>query len=230
MEWSNAEELYADIVDNPHIKRVMDFGTGIGCSAAVISLAFQKRGEKNYHIDSLEQYDKCVKLANELIPKELKENITVIKTEGKIWTTDYIPYTSFYNYKDVPGWDYELIINDGPAPWLNEDKRNYIDLPNGTITEALIDEKIKAGTLIAWDGRLTALRILERYFGDNFYLTHPAKLPNGDFNVIERKDNKLEFSDTRLKTAQQLGYFNEPKPELRKELQVSSSLKPPIPQ
>jgi len=77
MVWENCRELYKFIQDTPNIKRVLDLGTGVGCTAAITAMALKDRGEKDYHIDSLEQFDKCIKIANELIPEELKKNITL---------------------------------------------------------------------------------------------------------------------------------------------------------
>ena len=179
---------------------------GIGFSTSVIALALKDKGETDYEIHTVEQFDKCVKLANELIPEELKKNITIHKSDVEIWKTDLIPYEYFSIYKELPeqpegGWD--MILVDGSGPFLENGK--FIELPNGDVMKMLLDKKIKAGTLIAWDGRLSALKTLERYFGDNFYITLPED--KSDFNVIERKDNDVKFEDVRLKMIQRMGYL-----------------------
>jgi|SRR3990167_348776 len=120
MKYHNVLLLYKFIRNHP-IKRVLDLGTGLGLSAAVCALAFKDKGEADYHIDSVEQFDKCIKLANELIPQELKEHITIHKSEVKVWQHPKIPYQFFSNYAALPeqpkeGWD--LIIQDGPCFWL----------------------------------------------------------------------------------------------------------------
>jgi len=88
---------------------------------------------------------------------------------------------------------------------MEQSKHHYIDLPNGTIIKLLLENKLKAGTYIAWDGRLLALRSLERYFSSNFYLIKFAN--DTDFNVIERKDNLILFEDKTLKIMKENNYF-----------------------
>jgi len=192
MKYYNALLLYKFIRNRP-IKRVLDLGTGLGLSTAVCALAFQDKGETDYHIDSIEQFDKCIKLANELIPKELMEHITIHKSEVKVWQHSKLPYQYFSNYETLPKGDYDLIINDGPSFYLQGE--HLVDLPNGTITEML--DKIKPGTFIAWDGRIQAVSILERYFADNFEL-YRANQRGDDFNVIRRLDTPITFRDDKL--------------------------------
>ena len=208
MIWENCRELYKFLRETPNIKRVLDLGTGVGCTAAITAMALEDKGE-DYHIDSLEQFDKCIKIANELIPEELKKNITIIKSEAEAWQTELMAYKYFSVYKTVPGWDYDLIIQDGPAPWLEEGK--YVEIPNGTITKAVLEGNLKPGTLIAWDGRLAALRILNDTLRDNFYIYKVPAYAGGDYNVIQRKDNELKFFDQRKEQVRLMGYFDDPK-------------------
>ena len=208
MKRQNAHALYEFVKKHP-VKRVLDLGTGIGCSAAVVALALKDKGETEYRIDSVEQFDKCIKIANELIPPELKDHITIYKSEVEIWNTPLIPYQHFSVYKTLPeppegGWN--LICNDGPSPLLYGEKECYVDLPNGTITKMLLEDKLKVGAYIAWDGRAHMLRILERYFGDNFSLM-PAV--NSDLNILERKDVPVSFKDELLERMRHTTYFNE---------------------
>lgn len=202
MRWENVQQLY-QFVKEHEVKKVLDLGTGIGCSAAVVAMALEEKGTE-FYIDSVEQFDKCVKLANELIPEELKKNITIHKVNTLVWQTEKIRYQYFSIYdSDFKPFDYDLIINDGPGPWQEGD--NYIDLPNGTISKLLLEGKLKPGTFIAWDGRIVALKLLERYFGNNFYI-YPG---SGDFNVVERKNNPIQCEDERLKISKEIGYFDE---------------------
>jgi hypothetical protein len=199
MKFPNARDLYNFVKERPEIKKVLDLGTGIGASVATIALAMQNResGSEGCHIDSIEQFDKCIKIASDLIPPELLSLITIHKVNAVAWQTDKISCQYFSVYSSLPESDYNLIINDGPAPFLQDG--HYLELPNGTITKLLLEEKLKPGTFIAWDGRVTAIKLLERYFGDNFFLIKPA-CPGSDFNIIQRKDNPIAFRDERYET------------------------------
>lgn len=202
MVWNNVQKLYQFCKDND-IKRVLDLGTGIGSSASIVALALQEKGV-DYHIDSIEQSEKCIKLASDLIPAELKEHITIHKTNAIFWDTPVIPYQHFGIYDELPDEYYDLIIHDGPSPILVDGR--YVDIPNGTIIKLLLDDKIKAGTFIAWDGRITALQALERYFSDNFFLAKPAVRGN-NLNILQRKDNPVSFIDEKLEIMKTTGYF-----------------------
>lgn len=199
---NNAIQLYKFIKENS-IRKILDLGTGIGCSASIVSLALKEKNE-NYHIDTIEQFDKCIELANKIIPPESKENITIHKSETAVWNTDKIPYQYFSIYDNLPElFDYDLIINDGPSPFMiNGD---YVDLPNGTTIKLLLEDKIKPKTFIAYDGRILSLQLLERYFSDNFYLIKPADTSN--LTIIQRKDNPIIFKDEKLEFMKQAGYF-----------------------
>ena len=72
MEATNAQILYRFVKENK-IKKVLDLGTGIGASAAVIALALKDKGETDFKIDSVEQTKKCVDIAEKLIPEDLKK-------------------------------------------------------------------------------------------------------------------------------------------------------------
>lgn len=197
MQWPNAVELYKFILEHD-VKKVLGLGTGIGLSDAVMALAFKEKGVADYKIDSIEQYDKCINLANELIPiapTNLKRNVNIIKANPIVWKDERMPYEYYSIFDQLPEEDYDLIINDGPAPFMEGE--HYIDLPNGTIHKLTIEGKIKPKTLVVYDGRIQSLKFLERYFGDNYFLSYiPPR--NSDFNVLERKDNPLSFKDDKL--------------------------------
>lgn len=203
MRWENAQTLF-NLVKNKPIKKILDLGTGIGCSASVMAFALQEKGETDWQIDSVEQFDKCIKLAAELIPAEFRDKINAYKANPIVWQTPEIPYQYFSTYDSLPENEYDLIVNDGPGPFM--ESSHYVDLPNGTIIKLLLEEKIKPGMFIVWDGRLAALRFLERYFGSNFYLIPPER-QGSDFNVIERKDNPVKCEDVSPKMMYEVGYF-----------------------
>jgi hypothetical protein len=102
---------------------------------------------------------------------------------------------------------------------------NYIDLPNGTIHKLLLENKLKAGTKIVYDGRKRSFNLIERYFSDNFYLLFvpPRK---EDFYVIERKDNELNIKDALFEAMKaQTTYFKGHKKDEEKEKKISKIYK-----
>lgn len=198
----NPQLLY-EFIKTHRIKKVLDLGMGIGCSSAIIAQALKDKGETDFHIDGVENFDKCIKIANELIPSDLKEHITIHKSEAKIWYNDKIPYQPFSIFETLPENDYDFILIDGPGNWTEDGK--YIEFPNGDVMKMLIENKIKAGAYIAWDGRLQAFRLLERYYSDNFFLARPSQ--RDDFNVLERKSNELSYKDEKLENMKLAGYF-----------------------
>ena len=200
----NAESLYKFVMDHP-VKKVLDLGTGIGCSSAIIALAFKDKGETDYEVHTVEQNEKCIKLAKELTPQELQEHIVYHYSPVEVWQTEHIPYQHFSTYKTLPEGSWDMVVNDGPSPFMEGE--NYIELPNGTITKLLLEGKLKPGTFIIWDGRISALSTLERYYGGSFYLAQHTK---PDFNVLERKDNPIQFDDLRKENiVQNTTYFKE---------------------
>jgi hypothetical protein len=194
MRYDNALDLYKFIKEN-NIKRVLSLGTGVGYSDAVIALAWKDKGVEDGIIDSMEQYDKCIKLANEMIPEELKKYINIIKEEVTLWVSKEIPYQYFSVYKSLPDKEYDLIVNDGPAPFLDE-QGNYVELPNGTIHKLTLEEKIKPGTFVIYDGRVSSLNLLERYF-DTCYCVVKVPSPGSDFFLLERLNSPAKAIDTR---------------------------------
>lgn len=198
----NARDLYNLVKLHP-IKNVLDLGTGIGTSAAMIALALKDKGEKGV-IHTVEQFKKCYDLAQQLIPEDLQEYIKFHLVDPEPWTTDLIPHTTFSTFKELPDEKWDLICVDGPGPFVENGQ--LIDLPNGDVIKLLLKDKIAPGTIITWDGRLVAFRTLERYFGDNFYLTHPA-VGSSDFNILERKNTPPIFSDYKLQQMRDSHYI-----------------------
>lgn len=203
MKPQNAQLLYL-FVKRHNIKRVLDLGTGIGVSAAVIALALKDKGETDYHIDSMEQDEKCIAIANDFIPDELKTNLTIHHAQPVIWENSATPFRYFSIFESLPEGPYDLIINDGPGPFLKDGV--LVDIPNGTVTKMLLEEKIPKGTYVLWDGRIAMLGILERYYGDNFYLVNPAD--QADLTVLERKEGAVVFRDELYDAMKSLGYFD----------------------
>src|SRR3990167_465746 len=199
MKPENAQALYKFVKEHD-IKNVLDLGTGIGCSAAVIALALKEKGVE-FHIDTVEQDEKCVNLAKELIPQELQENISIFHQPVKVWNHEKIPYTYFSTFAELPevAGGYQLVVCDGPGPYL--ESGNYIDLPNGDVLKMLFEDKVKPGTFIFFDGRIQALSYIERYFAENFYILEWARR----CHIIERKEGVVKFGDLKKEDIARVG-------------------------
>lgn len=210
MRPENAQRLY-QFVKAHDVKRVLDLGTGIGCAAAVASLALREKGVQDGEVHTVDQYGKCVALAKGLIPPELQGRITFHLSPVEAWQVDTIPFQYFSVYAEVPEGPFDLVVNDGPSPFLAGG--HLVEIPNATVTRMLLGGTLAPGTFVAWDGRVTALKLLERYFSDNFYLVQPGG--TSDFNVVQRKDNPVQFLDDTLEHMKESGYFagTEPAPK-----------------
>lgn len=203
MEWPNARQLYNHVKETQP-KNILDLGTGIGCTAAVVALALENTGVKDYQIHTVEQTQKCYDLAQHLIPDELKKNTHFYQKNPIVWETEQIPYYHFSIFESLPDGEWDLIITDGPGPWVEDEK--YIELPNADVMKMLLEGKLKKGAQIAWDKRLPAIKLLERYFSDNFYLVRQNFNPI-PFHVLEVKDPEPKYRDERLEQMQSAGYF-----------------------
>lgn len=198
----NGDLLYS-FVRASNVIRILDLGTGIGFSAAVMALALKDSGRKG-EIHTVEQNKKCIDMAKGLIPKELQEYITFHHAEWALWKNPLIPHTSFSTFKTLPKGNFDFWMVDGPGPIVIGEgaERKLVELPNGDVMKNI--DKMKPGTFVAWDGRIAALKAIERYYGDNFYLAFQGT--GSDFNVIERKNNKAQINDMKLEDMMKMGY------------------------
>lgn len=210
MKQDSARVVFDFVRANP-VRNVLDLGTGIGAAVAVVALALKDRKEKDsgepwkHVIHTVDQFDKCHKLAQELIPEELKKNIVFHRTDAQLWTHPDIPDNHLSTFKELPeppegGW--HLIITDGPGPWKDGSGR-FIDVPNGDVLKLHSEGKIGPGTVVYFDGRLQALGLIERFHSKDFLLvSHGNRL-----NFLERKETERIFEDGRLKQFESWGYF-----------------------
>lgn len=198
MRPDNARALFYFIKDND-IKSVLDLGGGIGCSAAVCAYALKEKGV-DYTVDSLEQFEKCVLIAKEILPNELKVDFQHVP--AVVWSHPDVPYMNLLNFEKIPDKQYDLIITDGPGPALIDDK--LVELDNGDVLKLLFENKIKQKSFIVFDGRKQSVDLLERFYADNFF--HIPSNVNR-FKILQRKENDVSFIDARREFFEQTGYF-----------------------
>lgn len=121
MKERNVHVLY-DFVKKNDFKRILDLGTGIGLSAATIALALKNNESNDFEIHTVEQNEKCYKIAQKIMPEELKMNIQFHHIKATIWMNPDIPFQSFSIYEYLPEGEYDLIINDGSGPFLMSER------------------------------------------------------------------------------------------------------------
>ena len=201
------------------IKRILDLGTGIGAAAAVTALALEDKGVKDYEIHTIENTDWVRETAEKLIPEDLRKNITFHKSESIIWFDKNTKYQPYSTYKDIPEGEWDLIIHDGPGPFLEDDQ--YLDFPNGTITRMLHEGGLKPGTLIAWDKRRAALELLERYYGSNFKI---KEIGHQVGFVLLKYGGGAIFEDMIRRDEERNGYFDTPEQQAIKLRRISTGL------
>jgi len=184
MRPSSAKAL-CEYVKSKKPKKVLDLGTGIGCTSALLA-------SLGAEVHTVEQNEKCIEVARGIIPEELQEKITFYHKKAIVWESKEIPHLAFSAYEELPEGDYDMWLVDGPGPW--QEGEHIVDLMNADVLKSV--DSIRAGTIVVWDGRVTGLRNLERYYGDNFYfILNP---PKTDMNILERKDNKAILRDAKL--------------------------------
>src|SRR3990167_9445716 len=182
-------------------KHILELGTGIGCSTAV--LAFSSEAS----IYTVEQNQKCIDIAKKLIPQTLQERISFRKADPQAVTVPHVnPFITWSMFNDFDWHGYDFILVDAPSPWITKLNINgkywetMADLPNGDVINLL--PKMSPGTIVYVDGRKPTTRLFTRHLGN--YLekieedTHYAiykrtdKQLNSDFSNYENQDRSKD--------------------------------------
>ena len=115
MKLPEATRLY-ELIKQYQPQQVLELGTGIGCSTAIMASALD-----NGHIMTIDQSQKCIELAKQLIPFELKQNITFEYSPATVVKpiTDIDPFHGWSAYMSFSWIDWDFVVIDGPGPlWL----------------------------------------------------------------------------------------------------------------
>lgn len=201
---NDAIELY-NLIHTHHPRNVLELGGGIGASTAVITLAL-KEGAK---LTSMEQFEKCIKIAKNLIPENLKNKIKFVFSEAEAWKDDRISkYQYFSIYKNIPiEGQYDFVLVDGPDYWIENGQ--LINLPNGDLFKLI--PHISPGGKIYVDGRKPAVGLYKRFLSQ--YLV-PLK-ENFKYALFERNTKPLdkfenfEVLDSTLEKVKKTTYFTD---------------------
>lgn len=175
---------------------ILDLGTGIGGSAVCIA-----RASKDAVIHTVEQLEKCIRIAKELIPQEFQNQIIFHHSDIKIVEFPEIPLRRFIQYKNLPQGEWDFILIDGP--WLTFENEKLIDLPGSDVLSLF--PGLKTGCLIYLDNRRELRVLMERHLYS--YLDTLAK----DDRFIFWKRNSKPFSgfdDALLEKIKTYGYFD----------------------
>lgn len=185
-------------------KNILDLGTGIGASAAVMALAQAPNGR----VVSVEQFEKCISIANQLIPEALKRKITLLYSETYAFKNDKVgKYLYFSGYKTLPMQfaPFDFVVVDGPGAWLEESQ--LVALPNGDIINLL--PHLATGCKVYIDGRKKNVDAYRRFLSPYLKLLEQS----GHHTLFERTEKPLknvtglEAFDVKLAGRSSSGYF-----------------------
>jgi predicted O-methyltransferase YrrM len=178
------------IIKKYNVKKILELGMGIGQGTLGMAWSLPSEG----HIDSVEQYDKCINIAKSTIPHEYLEKITIYKSD--VEAVELFKYIYGLCYKDIPEGDYDLIVIDGPASFM---ENNYFVMGlRGDILRMI--EDLKDGTLIYFDTSKSTVKLLKR-----FYTHYLIPLEENLYKVRATGEGPV---DNEIKLLQGMGFFN----------------------
>lgn len=194
----NDFEKLANVIKEFKPKRILELGTGIGASTALIASV------TDAPIDTVEQFDTVMEIAQDLIPRDLQKNITFHHSESEVVRLDGMEYIYFQHYRELPKGEFDFVFIDGPGPYLDT-KRRLVDLPGGDFMTLLSQNNV--GTHYYIDGRLQMANIMQRYFG-NYLVAVASDGQYSLFEQIQKAEGSFSLRDRKLSTYMAQGYFS----------------------
>ena len=149
----DAYNLARFIVENKP-QNILDLGTGIGTSAAVMKFMSHES-----NVVSVEQSKKCVDLAESLVPAYSGHGVNIVHCEPEYFTLDEIPEVSLAGYKDLPAGKWDFVVIDGPGDFLHNG--NLVKPVSGDIFRIL--DQINPEALVYIDGRNETAKTITRF-------------------------------------------------------------------
>ena len=195
-------------------KHILELGTGIGCSTEIMALTCP-----NTSIYTVEQSQKCIDIANLMIPERLKEQIYFKYSEVAVLKPFYEvnPFISFMAYSTPYDWrQYDFIYVDGPGPFMTnrttkegQTWETLADLPLGDIINML--NLLNEGTIIYLKRKNLTIKLYQRHL--SHYLETVEQTPG--YTIFRRNDRPIKpdlsdfmNSDLYIKVLKDNGYFN----------------------
>ena len=196
----------------------MELGTGIGCSTEIMAFTCP-----NASIYTVEQNEKCIELAKQLISEKSKERIYFkYSIAGVMYPCFEVnPFINFLAYSTPYDWrNYDFILIDGPGPLMakrKDNKTNKIwkclaELPGGDLIFLL--SKMQEGTMVYIDKRQVMVNLYRRHLSAYLDLVEKNK-DEIIYTLFRRNDKQLnddlsnfENSDLAYRELRFGGYFN----------------------
>lgn len=193
IEWRDALNL-STLIKRLRPKRVLELGTGIGASTAIIAHELPQGST----LTTMEQTEKCVTIARALIPQELQKKMLVVYSAPRAFSIPGLsPYLFFSGYGAIPTerGPFDLVFVDGPSGWYENGK--FVTLPNGDLITLI--PYLAPGCIVYIDGRKSAAERYLRFCADYFSLVSKTKC----YTILRRTDvpapigAPLHFLDTK---------------------------------
>ena len=187
--------------------KVVEFGTGIGASTAVLALALKNVGKGE--IVSIEQSPKCAKIARELMEPTLEKWVTIIIANPIIFRVEKISrwkYFSGYEWTPSNNDFFDFVVIDGPGGCLQDGE--LVSLENGDIIR-LLPHLVK-GCKVYIDCRRPTVEMIKRYLWKYFVVLED----NTQFTLLEKNErcvkliDDVQIADKKLEQYQNDEYFN----------------------
>ena len=177
---------------------ILELGMGVGLSTAAMALALKHSGS-NGRVTGVEQMAKCVAIATDLLPEDLRPYVEMVEAPPHAFQIPGVSryhYFCGYDWTPPPGTRYDMVFLDGPTGWLEDGL--LVSPDNADLYHFL--PYLAEGCLVYVDGRRGAVKVAERYLGkylevierDSEYTVLRVTVPPDTLRDIQIYDTKLE--------------------------------------
>ena len=153
ISWDDCERLQGYVREYKP-KEILDLGSGIGASTYILAEA-----SEDGKILAIEQSEKCIRVAKELMPSQFLSRITFEHHPAIVFQIDKMPFEYFSGFQDLPQGDWDMVIIDGPGFFISNGL--LVKITNGDIFKLI--QKMKEGCIVYIDGRKDTVAYLRRY-------------------------------------------------------------------